>query len=451
MGTMHALEQKLGAAFRTRPDAFFFLGLVLLAATLWTVCSFAVTPLRDFNEWTYQGYLLNRLAAGVQVPAILKTWPVPNSVSEIGLALLMTVSRPIEAAMIFIALYIVLAGLVMARASRTASGDIDGAKFVLLASLGVMHAPFWTGELNYQIGLLVFFFYVCRSKTFPPSAAQVAAYAVLLFFCHALCLGMFLVYEGFRSLRCRQIIRLAISLIPVAVLLLWYHLSDPRLDTAGLDNTPPLHGLTDWFSYSLYQLAKAGPYHNFIFGGIGDFERAPRFYWMGVAANLVFATYLGVLFLRWALHSLHTRAYSTEFLTAATLLIIGVFNIGALLGIAQAGERMIAPALLLTVLALPPKTLIARTGAMLSAVLLAVLLHFNAAADHSLMSGKGQFRQLMFDSKARFHILFWERPFLLAEPALYAEQDSIRGAPPQHPLMFQTSLFLLRRKAGTQP
>ena len=136
------------------------LAATVLVSVLLVIFAFEVPPLQDYGAWTYQGYVFNRLLASAGAPAIIKPWPVPNSISQVLLAMLGVGLSPIAAAKTLIAGYLLGSTVVMAIASRGNDGRIDGAKLLLLLCLGVVHAPFWIGEINYQIGLLLFVTYV---------------------------------------------------------------------------------------------------------------------------------------------------------------------------------------------------------------------------------------------------------------------------------------------------
>jgi hypothetical protein len=425
-------------------------GLAVLCSVLWVLFAFALPPLQDYGDWTYQGYLLNRLFTGLPAPAMIKPWPVPNSVSEVSLALLGFVFTPLAAARALIVIYLVSACAVMARASRDHEGRIDGIKFLLLICIGVVHAPFWTGEINYQIGLLLFVLYVdlCRGNR-DPGPMFAGAYAVLMFFCHGLCLGMFLVYEGWRSLRKGRILQLGVALIPVILLAVWYKLADPRTELAVLDTKPQLHGITDAVSYFVYQVAKTGPYHNFIFGGMGDYERAPMLYWAGSAANLAFAFCMGVLFLTWVRTSWREQLCRNEFLTALTFIFLMIADAGAYLGIANTGERLVAPALILALITLRRRTIAAYCGASLAALSALVFAWFAVVGSHGPYAGAIPANDIVNDPARRFHVLFWHKPFDSTPQTEAAMQAWAQGVVPTRPIGFETSLLMRPREPDT--
>lgn len=423
------------------------LAVAVLVSVLLVIFAFDVPPLQDYGDWTYQGYLLNRLLGSVGAPAIIKPWPVPNSISQVLLAMLGVGLSPIAAAKTLIVAYLLLSTVVMAVASRRRDGRIDGAKLLLLLCLGVVHAPFWTGEINYQIGLLLFVTYVllCQRRR-EPSARFTGCYAVLLFFCHALALGMLMVYVGWRSLRRRQILQSLFSFAPAVGLAIWYKLADPRLDWDK--SRPHLASIKDIIGYLSYQLAKTGPYHNFVFADGGDYERARLLYWLGCATNFGFAACMIIIMLMWIRTSWHERRASDELLTAFVLLALASFDVGAVLGVATLGERLIAPALILAVMSLHRTTLAERIAAALSALSIPVFLSFAFAGLAGVERGTVPSNDLVSDPARRLQILFWHKPFAFAGLADAAEQSWAQGIPATLPISFGTSLLMNAQAKG---
>ena len=427
-----------------QPINLFFsaVGLATLCSVMWAVFAFPLPPLQDYGDWTYQGHLLHRLLTLAPAPAIIKPWPVPNSISEVVLALLGFVFSPIGAAKALIVLYLLAACVVMALVSRDRDGRVDYVRFTLLICIGVVHAPFWTGEINYQVGLLLFMLYIvlCRRGR-NPGPFFVGLYSLLLFFCHGLCLGMFLVYEGWRSLRNGRILQLGLNLAPVILIAVWYKLADPRTELASLDTKPELHGITDVIGYFVYQVAKSGPYHNFVFGGIGDYDRAPMLYWAGAVTNLAYAVCMGVLFLAWVHNSWQERSHRDELLTALTFILLAIVDPSRYLGIANTGERLMSPALMLAVMSLRHRSVAEYIGASLTALSAVVIVCF-ILAGHVPNAAAVPANDIVSDPTQRFHVLFWHKPFAFTLQAEAAARAGADGIVPTQPIAFETSLLM---------
>jgi hypothetical protein len=422
---------------------FGVVGFAVLCSVIWALFAFPLPPLQDYSDWTYQGYLLHRLLTLAPAPAIIKPWPVPNSISEIALALLGFVFSPIGAAKALIVLYLLAACVVMALASRDREGHVDYAKFTLLICIGVVHAPFWTGEINYQVGLLLFMLYtlLCRGRS-NPGPIFTGAYSLLLFFCHGLALGMFLIYEGWRSLRNGRLLRLGLILTPVILMAVWYKLADPRTELATLDTRPELHGITDAVGYFVYQVAKSGPYHNFVFGGVGDYDRAPMLYWAGVVTNLTYAVCMGGLFLAWVRNSWQEQSRRNELLTAITFIVLTIVDPSGYLGIANTGERLISPALMLAVISLQHRSVAERIGASLTALSVVVIVFFVLAGSQVPNPGAVPANDIVSNPAKRFQVLFWHKPFGFIPQTEAAERAWSRGTVPTQPIAFETSLLM---------
>jgi hypothetical protein len=437
--TLPAFGDELRFAVR-RPH--FFAACAVFACAVWALCAFPVLPLQDFNEWTYQGYLLKNLWLHAQTPVYVKPWPVPNSMTQAVLALLMFCFSPITASKVFVFLYLACATWLLADASRH-DGKIEWSRFILLSAICIFHAPFWTGELNYQLGLLVFFAYVHRTIRNPNLAPPaVVGYSIVLFFCHALCLGMFLVYEVIRAAKRRKLIAFAAGMVPVAALLIWYKLCDPRTDVASLETMPHLRGIFDWLSYQAYQAAKMGPYHNFVYGGLTDFHRNKALYLAGAGLNFVFVAGLAVLVVKRMKQCLSERDLSAVLLASAAFLIIGLFNLGSLLGIANAGERMLAPGVLLAVYAMPPADRFVRGSAWIATTSAIVFAVFALNGPRYPLTSPVMSNSVVSNQRERLHVLFWHKPFVFAGQAEEAERSASTGTPPRNGLVFETSVLL---------
>lgn len=427
------------------------LAVVIICAVIAILFAFEVPPLQDYGDWTYQGYLLHRLMIHAPAPVIIKPWPVPNSVSEVALALLGFVFDPVMASRAWIIIYLLAACLVMFLASCDRAGHIDCTRFVLLIGLGVVGAPFWTGEINYQVGLLLFTLYVVLCKRDrEPGLLFFASYAVIVFFCHALCLGMVLAYEACRSLRKHRILQLGLASAPVAVLALWYKLADPRTETATLDTTPHLHGLTDNIGYVVYQIAKTGPYHNFYFGGMGDYDRAPALFWAGTAANLVFAACMCLLLLSWIRASWHDLSHRNELVAAFVFMLLAVANPAKYLGIANMGERLMLPALVLGVVSMPYRSIVMSIGAALMAVSAIVFICFALLASQVPDTGAVPSNAIVSNPTGRFHVLFWHKSFQFVPQAEAAAQAWAQGIVPRRQIAFETGILMRRPDPTTR-
>jgi hypothetical protein len=444
------LSVRLKSTTYSRVTHGFWAGLGVLALCLTLLICFItyIPPLQDYGDWVYQGYLTNSLVSGVHTIVTFKHWPVPNVLSQFSLAGLMYLVKPIVAAKLFVTLYLVVAGLVGWIVSNDSHDRItNGLTFLLVVALAIIHAPFWTGEINYQFGLLLLLIYVywigAKRK---PNIVVDCLYGLLLFTCHAMCLGIFMLYVGFRSLIERRIWRACLSLAPVVVLLAWYVVADPRHDYFPSAVAPKLHGIKDWLFYQCYIFAKIGPYQNLVFADAGDYERLRPMYFCGVLINFLFAGCMGVIFLRWVSRSISARLFTPELLTAVTCATIAVINPASSLGIANAGERFIYPAMLICMLMLAKDDLWKRIAGVLASFLLVYLIYVAAVIPKEPSPGGIPKNDIVNRPDARYHLLFWHRPFMYFEQVDAAQRAATAGGTPTARVAFETSILARKSK-----
>ena len=407
------------------------LSLILAGA----VCLLPIMPpLQDFNEWIYQGFLLKTLWLGGAVPAVVKPWPVPNSAAQVILGLLNLGLDPYAAGIAYLMLYLGAFGWLAWRLAP------NRASFLLAIILGVLSSPFWDGYANYQLGLVVLMTYlvVTRDRELPWYGQ--AAFAIALFFCHAVLLAVFAVLLGWRSLlRPSRIPSAVAALLPAFAMMVWYAAVDRTghsEEIAWFVNTIP-----EFIAYKGYTLAKTGPYQNMVIDGISDSARAPALYWVGVGINFVFAVVAVTPIILFSAWRLVERRASAEVLTALTcFLIFAIAPSGLLFGIVNLGERFLLPGLLIALTAVDDRWQLRRFGAVLACAKPLTLLWMLAILP-SVPHGLDIRPSEVLDASRRSALLFWHRPFQY-RGAFFAAQEAARtGLPPTRKLGFMTSLL----------
>ena len=399
---------------------------LLVAAVILLRCP--MPPLQDFCEWIYQSYLAKVLllhGPGALPGLSFKHWPVPNELSQSILTLLMLAAPPIAAAHIFLLGYLAFGALALRRAAALCSSRYTDRLWLVLLPLVLVNTSFWTGELNYQIGLLLFLSYVVTPFRKRQQPWVVLAASLTIFVAHILpllYLFLFVFTEAVLDMR-RDLgsgpLRLA-ALVPAGVLGLWWRVADPRPDHAT-SFAPALHGLAQGAAYRVYVFSKLGIYHNFLFGGHGDFDRDRPLYLAGVAANglvLLLLASLLVLILGRAVRSRTVRAVPVVTLACT---VFGLIDPATLLRNANVGERLLLPAVALALLlggiSLGRGRLYLAVGTMALLLLLPSAVRppqYNPGAGEAANS-------LVNDPKARTHIFYWTRPYLFAGHLGYAE------------------------------
>ncbi|HEV2577468.1 MAG TPA: hypothetical protein VGU25_09685 [Acidobacteriaceae bacterium] len=141
---------------KTRFAATLGLSLTVIAPLLSLFFIFHARPLPSFGdyvEWTYHGVLLRDLLSGHPQPAyLLKHYPVPNSLTTVGLGILMLVLPWKLAAKVWLVCEIVL-GILSAFALQRAARSEASWHLPVFISAVVLGLNFWAGFTNFMFGL----------------------------------------------------------------------------------------------------------------------------------------------------------------------------------------------------------------------------------------------------------------------------------------------------------
>ena len=409
--------------------AFTVVGLLAVALAAALNLRGAMPPLQDFNEWIYQGWLVGQLLRGEDLPFGLKPWPVPNAAAQALLGLLNLPLGPRAAGLAYLTLY--LAGMTwLAAAIARAQGRFDPATFLLALLIGGINSPYWDGYANSQLGTALYLVHVLRQRRGPTPVAWDLAMGLALFFCHAVLLAVFALHTALHAWQHRQLPRAATVLAPPFALLAWYLLRD---DNYG-EHIPPFGtSLAEFLAYKAYTAAKAGPYQNVILGGLGDAERVPALYWLGVAANLAFAL-VALAPLAWALLDRARKGDRSPALLTALACLAGFAVLpSALFGVVNVGERLLIPAMLVALALCPDPWNLRRFGAAIAALSPAMLLHLHLALP-ATPPATDIGHLAAHDAERRHRLLFWHRPYYF-QAQFHAAQ---RGEPVR--LRFTTSI-----------
>jgi hypothetical protein len=419
-------------------------GTITAVVALLIINACRYPPFNDFGEWIYQAYVAKYLLTHDLTFAMLKKWPVPNSISELIMAALMVVFSPLAAARLFLSSYVVCGSLLAIKLSRIYGGRYRGALFVLLMGLMVLPTPLWTGETNYQVGLLflcAYMFWISqREQSFLKSLFTDAAFGVLIFFSHAICLLIFVVFILLKALQKGTLILTCVSLIPAGLLSLIYLHFYSRHENTEAELSIALHGVLGFIAYRIYMFSKLGPYANMILGSSGDFERARLIYCAGVGLNLIFCATLIVLVSKWLWTRLGTNWRSPEVLTSVVCVAIYLWNPTKVLHVATIGERFLLPAILAAVLGGPATSKLRRIAALASGSLCIFMIYWLLILPQAPLS-VGIFNDAISDPGKRFELLYWHRPFLFSQSAESAEEANRTSRPPVERLGFSTSLL----------
>jgi hypothetical protein len=199
--------------------------------------------LGDYPEWTYHGVLLRDVLQGhADAGYALKTYPVPNSLTTVGLGLLMLVLPWALAAKVWLLLGAAL-GLYSGVQLQRAAGREQAWKTVLLPAAVVFGSAFWYGFMNFLLGTYLAMLFCALLFRRRESRWKYAALLTVLFFTHmipfAFALLVFLLYVWERKQW--SILRQA---LPALALCLWYFAG--RFLHRNIDGSTPMRASVPW-------------------------------------------------------------------------------------------------------------------------------------------------------------------------------------------------------------
>jgi hypothetical protein len=165
----------------------FSLGLAVLALGIVAVIVLhtpIAPPLGDYAEWTYHGILLRNLLSGHPDTAyLLKDYPVPNSLSTVGLGVLMLLLPWKLAAKMWL-LCGLLFGLFAAWQLQRSNATPQGWRVLLFTAAALIGIPFWAGFTNFLLGTYLAMLFAALLLRGIASRWLYAVLMVVLFFCH---------------------------------------------------------------------------------------------------------------------------------------------------------------------------------------------------------------------------------------------------------------------------
>ncbi|MEO0558191.1 MAG: hypothetical protein AAF170_08415, partial [Bacteroidota bacterium] len=263
-------------------------GLLLLGLVL----SLPAIYLVDLPAWVYQGALFRaEVATASATPWSLQGHPVPNTLSTLAPALLLSVTGPVwTGKLLAIGLLAAGFGAAWALANAASSSPAEtGARAAILIACAVVSSSFWNGYVGYQVGVVLAMglgaLWLRRERL---SAPLVLVGSVVLFFAHAIPFAVVALAMGVDALR-RRDLRQLVALIPASALTAWYVLARLMQPGGGFIEAETPGGLLRWVAYKVYTVLKVGPFHHPDgVGGIGTLEALPGLYWLCVIASGLF-------------------------------------------------------------------------------------------------------------------------------------------------------------------
>ena len=177
--------------------------------------------LRDYPDWVYQGVLLAKMLTGHPVAGYaLRHYPVPNSITTVGLGLLTAPFGWQLAAKLWVLIYFVVAAVTSLYAGSV-FGVKDGGLWWTLPVILFLGQLFWFGTISFNLGLCMLLVIACLLYRQRERSAIFAGLLVVCFFVHlivyASAMVMILLY-------CMQYRRWRLGYVGLATvpLAIWY-------------------------------------------------------------------------------------------------------------------------------------------------------------------------------------------------------------------------------------
>jgi hypothetical protein len=312
--------------------------------------SFPYAPLEDLPEWIYQGYLFNKLMAGAPSPDFaLKSFPVPYALFQaITSACLLFVS-PMVTARIVVFLYAGLSIYAINRLIVRYRLDPFVAWPLLIAAV-VLNSPFWNGYMGYEFGLLVILLYLALPDKGQVDARWVCLFSVLAFFAHGWAFISIVVLIGCISLARQRVLAASVGLAPSIVLLIWYQVKN--VNSAVLNEFLRVENV-NIVLYKIYTLFKAAPFKNpIVFNFNASEHYGLIFLATGLAIDAIFLLALSILAIEALEKSGRTILQRPEWFAGILLLLLAASLPPTGFGMANPGERVMYPALILLLIAI---------------------------------------------------------------------------------------------------
>jgi hypothetical protein len=341
------------------------LGLIIAAWTA-TLVAAPVLPLQDIPDWTYQGWLLERLLAGDPRAAVeLKTYPVPNTLVTLIAAMLVPLFGPDEAGRLLAVL--ALGGVAAGCAALAVGARAGGWSATILFAIVGLSTPFLLGYVAFTLGMGLLALALAAERSRQLSARAVLGWSLLLFFTHAIPFFVFLLTIGWHHVILLRVRASVAALLPSLALAIWYAAArllgyEPAGASEPASATGALTLLWEQLRWKPFTAAAAGPWRDMR---VGDAPLLPLdalgTHWL-LAFNLIFTAALVAVVARAAWHRVATDAQlRLHFVPPAVLIALFIAAPPIdFFGLINAGERFwLAACLLLLPMVRPRPGLLA--------------------------------------------------------------------------------------------
>ena len=337
--------------------------------------------LTDYANWTYQGVLLKKHLLGLpDVAHRLKSYPVPNSASTIGIALLALLLPWKIAAKIWLCLQLLLSFAATRHLMRT-MGAGAALWFIIPAAL-FLNVNFWFGFMNYELGLcwtiLVTSLLLRMERQRKTGLMQETALGILLllaFFTHMIPFAFACLLLVLYAVQIRRY-RVLWQIAPGAILSLWY-LFGRFLQTGDADGQAGMTASVRTFSGAFWAYKANSYLKSFGFINPGSPNGSVDITLFGRAAfsalflvNALLCVVVAWCLVRAALSASRSRA-PERFVWLAIELMLPLYALapGTALGVSDPGSRVLQVALAVALLMIRGRGFPLRIAAVCSSIL----------------------------------------------------------------------------------
>jgi hypothetical protein len=341
---------------------------VLTAPLMAFIWAHRVLPLLDYPDWLLQGAVLARMLRGEATPGYaLVPFPVPNAISTLLIGPLALLAGAETAGKLVLSLYLVgfLAASLYFLAAETPALPWG---LALVPFVYALNAPFFHGNLSYLLALALLLAGLGSLRRGRASGWLLAPLSLAIYLAHAAAFGVWVLAVAVLAPR-----RLA-ALAPALALLALYALDRLR---AGRLQAGDGTGLRDLLVGKVGSLASYFAPFQAFYPFVNPADPLLR---VAGALNLVALALVGALAVATAVAALRGRADRPLVALAGALALGFVLAPSTFAGIVSPGERLLYPALFLTLAAAVPARPWRRLGPALALVYLAQVVYLHGYA-----------------------------------------------------------------------
>ena len=334
----------------SRAAEWYAAGLFLLYAALIFVHR-GGPSLTDYANWSYQGVLLREHLLGhVDVAHRLKPYPVPNSLTTVGIGLAALMLPWLWAAKVWLVMQLGLCLAAMRYALRTIAAPAIA--WVVVPQAVFLNVNFWYGFMNFELGLawvMVFATLLLRRVRGERVPGWVLGLMlVLVFFTHMIpfcfCVLLLALY-AWQTLRWRELL----AALPAVLLTVWYVLGRFLVAAnadgqAGMHETMRNYSAAFW-AFKVNSYAKSFGFVNPL--GLDQVVLGRGVFYGLLAAEACLGALVAWGLLRMALMARERASERFVWLGLGLMVPVYLLSPGTMLGISDPGARVLQTGLAL--------------------------------------------------------------------------------------------------------